>query len=87
MTGTQKLMIRKFFFSYIGKSNKSIIAVWRDLVGPHLVTTFLIPNLVEVGRRPSFVDGMIAYYPESWHFQKRACKEIYKNTGMVPTCH
>ena len=77
MTGTQKLMIRKFFFSYIGKSNKSNIAVWRDLVGPYHVTTFFISNLVEVGRRPNFVDGMIAYYPESWHFPKRACKEMH----------
>ena len=61
MTGTQKLMITKIFFSYIGKSNKSNIAVWRDLVGPYHVTTFFIPNFVEVGRRPNFVDGMIAY--------------------------
>ena len=53
MTGTQKLMIRNFF-SYIGKNNKSNIAIrahlsslvveWRDLVGPDHVTTFSIPK-------------------------------------------
>ena len=71
--------------SYIGKNNKSNIAIrahlsslvveWRDLVEPDHVTTFSISKLS--GGRPNFVDGMIAYYLESLHFQKRACVEMY----------
>ena len=52
MTGTEKLMIRKFFFGYIGKSNEHC-NTWEfflpcrrvDLVGPDHVTTFSLPKL------------------------------------------
>ena len=52
MTGTEKLMIRKFFFCYIGKSNEHC-NTWEfflpcrrvDLVGPDHVTTFSVPKL------------------------------------------